>query len=134
MGYDLHVFRGTDRSAAEPIRLEVWADVVAANPDLRMTGSVEATSPSGEIVRIDHEGLAEWTGHSSGIPIAVDFRRGRLVVKNPDDETITWLVALADRLGARVQGDDGEFYPPQDRAAPERQRRAWFRGQARPKH
>lgn len=100
-----------------------------------MTGFAEATSPSGQVIRIEGEGMAEWTGHGSGFRIPIDFRRGRLSVKNPDEETITCFVALAARLDAQVRGDDGEPYPAQPNATTRagRRRAGWFRGQPRPK-
>jgi hypothetical protein len=40
----------------------------------------------------------------------VHFDRGQITAKNPTDEQIGDLVALAKARGYRVQGDDGEFY------------------------
>jgi hypothetical protein len=39
-----------------------------------------------------------------------DYRRGRIVVKNPDQEILRKMWLLAQRLSAKVQGDDGETY------------------------
>ena len=36
---------------------------------------------------------------------------GELFTKNPTDRAITKLEEIARSLNARVQGDDGEFYP-----------------------
>jgi hypothetical protein len=61
-------------------------------------------------VRYENPSLAMWVGHPSGMPVSLDFREGAVVVKNPDDHTIDRLKVLATRLGARVQGDEGELY------------------------
>jgi hypothetical protein len=132
MGYDLHVFRGDEWFEAEPIPFDEWAEFVESSNDLRATGSVEATTPAGETIRMEDDGLAEWAGHGKA-PVPVLFSDGQLVVKNPDDETIAWLVSVADRLGARVQGDDGEFYPAAGDSgpAPGEPRQGWFRRRRR---
>lgn len=39
-----------------------------------------------------------------------NFDRGDVVVKNPDAEILAKMWAIAQKLGARVQGDDGELY------------------------
>jgi hypothetical protein len=41
----------------------------------------------------------------------MDYRQGRIVVKNPDPAILTKMCAIAERFAARVQGDDGETYP-----------------------
>ena len=66
--------------------------------------------PDGAVVRYENPSLATWLGHPSGVPVPLDFREGAVVVKNPDEHTIGRLKVLATRLGARVQGDEGDFY------------------------
>jgi hypothetical protein len=39
-----------------------------------------------------------------------DWRNGRVVVKDPDGMLIRKMREIAETLGARVQGDDGEYY------------------------
>jgi hypothetical protein len=66
-----------------------------------------------------------------------DFRDGEIVVKNPDEATVARMIAAARRLGARVEGDDGETYdvagePPRPAPPPARSLReriaSWFGG------
>lgn len=73
----MHVFRGPEWFDAEPISFTDWSGVVASSPELRMTGFVEAATSAGETIRMEHDGLAEWTGHSSGgaIPLLFDGAR-----------------------------------------------------------
>jgi hypothetical protein len=52
--------------------------------------------------RYNSPSMAEWTGHSSREVVWFDFRDARIVVKNPDEETITRDATLAAQLGARV--------------------------------
>jgi hypothetical protein len=44
------------------------------------------------------------------LPVPLDFRRGQIFANSPDDPTIARMKALARELGARLQGDEGEFY------------------------
>ena len=110
MGYDLHIFRGEEWSERDDIPTQEWLAAVEGARNLTLTGFVEATTPSGETLRYDDPTLAEWSGHPSGMVRLFDFRRGQVIVKDPDPPTIVRLVQLAAVLGARVQGDDGEFY------------------------
>jgi hypothetical protein len=111
LGYDFHITRArrsTD-SEAHPITLEEWRACSAADPELEMTGVAEAETPSG-VLRYESPGLAIWRAHPDGAQAWFDCRDGEIVVKNPDDAMIAKMIALAGKLGARVQGDDGEVY------------------------
>ncbi|MEW6349233.1 MAG: hypothetical protein AB1646_09235 [Thermodesulfobacteriota bacterium] len=131
MGYDLHITRAKDwtESLDHPISLEEWESHVARDHDMSLTGFAEADIGDGESIRYENEGLAVWTAYSGhgkeGNMAWFDFHDGRIVVKNPDEEIIGKMIAIAEALGARVQGDDGEVYslrgfpepePPADRA------------------
>ena len=105
MGYDVHIKRpDKDPKTSDG----EWAAYVASDTSMQLIGSVETKTPDGHTVRYENEGLAVWAGHSR--KPWFDFRRGRVVVKNPDIEILKkmWLVAQA--LNAKVQGDDGETY------------------------
>ena len=84
MGYELHIHRAKvwHQSDREPITAEEWQALVAADPEL-------ARGPDGE---------------------PFHWADGAVAVKHPDRATLATMLAIAARLGARVQGDDGEFY------------------------
>ena len=95
----------------------------------------EALSPSGETIRIPGEGLVLWLGHPDHTEKDVtwwfDWRSGEISVKNPDEPAISKMREIAQKLGARVQGDDGEYYddggphhPEQSRPKPQG---SWWR-------
>jgi hypothetical protein len=100
MGYDVHIV------AEDEIPLETWQAFVERDPDLRLDGFAEATSPGGDVIRIESPGLAVWTAHEA----VFDWRGGRIVVTNPDETIVAKMRAIARALDARVQGDEGEFY------------------------
>ena len=77
---------------------------------MTLTGEVTATTTSGETIGYANPLLATWNAHPDDGPVPFDFRKGRVVVKNPDDATLEKMRSLAAALTARVQGDEGEFY------------------------
>jgi hypothetical protein len=105
MGYDLHVTRGDNKPIAEA----EWRTYLAGDPELELTGVAEAPTPDGAL-RYENPGLACWRGHPRGEQVWFDFRRGRIVVKNPDEPTIGKMLVVAHALGAHVEGDEGEIY------------------------
>ncbi len=116
MGYDVHITRADNwfDSASQPITLSEWLDYVAGDPEMRLDNAAEAQGPDGQTLRYENQGLAVWTaysGHGVGGNMAwFDYRDGRVVVKNPDEEILRKMCRVAAQLGARVQGDEGAFY------------------------
>lgn len=118
MGYNFHITRKnrwSDRDGLE-ISLEEWLSAVKSDPEMRLDGGAEATNPkTGEVLRYENEGLAIWTAYSGargGSGPWFDYRRGNIVVKNPDQVTLKKMWAVAQHLFAKVQGDEGETYDP----------------------
>ena len=58
---------------------------------------------------------AERTLHGEG-ELQLWFQDGELWTKNPDDTALARMIALANALGARVRGDEGETYRTPDDA------------------
>ena len=116
MGYDFHITRASEWTDSElvPIRLDEWKAYVASDPEFRMDNFAEAMTPHGETTRYDNEGLAVWTSYSrdkqDGNMAWFDYRRGRIVVKNADDEIREKMKEVARFFGAQVVGDEGEEY------------------------
>jgi prepilin-type processing-associated H-X9-DG protein len=114
MGYDVHITRKEDWSDEQPeISLAEWLAVVQADPEMRLDGDAEARTAA-DVIRIESSGLSVWTAYSrhgeGGNMAWFDFRGGNAVVKNPDKEILRKMWVLAQRLSAKVQGDDGETY------------------------
>lgn len=99
MGYDLHVTRASHwtRTAGSQITEDEWTKVSTADPDLQQDQSNGANA----VVWVDAEGQRRgW----------FDWYDGVVYTTDPDRATVAKLMELATRLGARVQGDSGEFY------------------------
>ena len=116
MGYDVHITRADEwaKSKINPISLEEWTAYLQSDVDMRLDGFAEATTTQGERVRYENPGLAVWTKYSKDDSNThqawFDFRNGKIVVKNPDDEILKKMKEIAKAFNAKIIGDDGEFY------------------------
>jgi len=106
MGYDLHVVltdQWTD-SESRPITKADIDRLIASDSELSWskTEYVEMTEPDGSVARYF---LINWRGTPT-----FWWYRSEIICKNPDEAQVLKLVAIAEALGARVVGDDGERY------------------------
>ena len=112
MGYDVQITRAENWSDKDalPIFEDEWKAIVAPDSDLGITGFTEAQTPNDEVIRIESPLLTEWRGHSSQSPVYFTYRRNHISCKNPNHEILRKMLQIAAKLGAKVQGDEGEFY------------------------
>jgi hypothetical protein len=94
MGYDVYITRRKLWSDAfgDEIGAEEWMALVDDDAELEAAadvGSWAARSRAGTLI--------EWAD-------------GSIAARDPEDEEVELLLLLAERLGARVQGEDGEIY------------------------
>jgi hypothetical protein len=108
MGWEIHITRAESWADSEkhPITAEEWLALVEADPDL-------VIDP-----RDNGPYFALWVRHwVQGDHPWFDWFVGAIETKNPDRKTLGKALEIAQRLGARVQGDDGEEYKrPEDLA------------------
>lgn len=115
MGYDLHITRSgeSDKDGGGPqIGADEWRALVETDAELHLRDGITATLPGGQALTIPSLDLAAWTGHPQHAEVPFLFHGGRVTVRNPDAVVLAKMIGLAGALGARVQGDEGEFYPP----------------------
>ena len=109
MGYDLHITKAESwvDASDHPIPRDAWERVVEFDPELVASPDhyYELRDESGNLSRVYG---TLWTSHSDDAVFW--FQGGEVTAKNPDDLTILKMLGLADRLDARVLGDDGESY------------------------
>lgn len=117
MGYALHITRKrhwedvADEHGPD-ILLEEWLAVVEADRDLRREGIYEMPT-SGRSSRQADASRVVWTRRAhKQAGEAAQFRRagGNIVVQDPDRHVRRKMWRIAKLLGAKVQGDRGEFY------------------------
>jgi hypothetical protein len=104
---------------------EITREEIEAFADFHIQEGITGTNPkTGEVMTLGGE-FAIWTGHPE-IPNGVPFLYSRrsLRVSNPDELVLTRMRELARAIGARVQGEEGEYY---DEDPPAKRRRGLFR-------
>ena len=77
------------------------------------SGAAEISLSDSSALRIKSSGLTAWIVPGSDPEIErgwLHYRDGRVSVKNPDNAMIRKMCAIAQALGASVQGDKGESY------------------------
>lgn len=127
MGYELHIVRNEDWFEEETgggISFAEWQSLVDADDTMRMDGYAEVKLPDGSTLRTENKGLAVWTEYKGNVvggnQAWFDFGDGTISVKNPDQEILTKMLEISEKLDAKVIGDDGEEYKsPTDLSAPE---------------
>ena len=99
MGYDLHITRAESWSENEgaAISADEWLAVVRADPELTLVPENGAY-------------FVRWSGPSRHAEPWLDWFAGDVYSKSPDSALLRKMVRIAEQLGARVQGDDGELY------------------------
>jgi hypothetical protein len=98
MGYDLHITRRKDWcNEGSDITAEEWLAYVATDSQLRLDSTSKRHSVTMDIKCQYPDPWLEWS-------------EGCIYTKNPDEPILAKMLQIASALGARVQGDDGEFY------------------------
>jgi hypothetical protein len=104
MGYDLHITRADCwfQNEGREIAWDEWLGLVASDPELTLDPK-------------NGDEYALWSGRSRYADPWIAWSQGNIDSKNPDRAIVAKMIQIAARLGARVQGDDGEFYdePPE---------------------
>jgi len=127
MGYELHITRSEEWSdnVGREIAAREWLEYIQADPELVLDTSY---SPY----------FAVWRGSPNGAWAWLDWEAGNIYAKSPDRPLIEKMVRVAHVMSARVQGDDGEWYPEallevQAELPPEQPRLPWWRRLFRPR-
>jgi len=109
MGYSVHITRAGDWWAAEekPINENEWLGVVKQDSTLSVNEqNFYEYKLQGETVKRVY--AVEWSEANDNN--CLWWGRGKIECKNPSEEWLSKMVALAKCLHAQVVGDDGERY------------------------
>ncbi len=130
MGYHLHITRRAkgwnDADDVAAISRAEWLGYVASDPEMALNDySVDPNygqpDAAGQAYDEQVQGLAAWVKHSGaglkGGYVWFGHEQDRVTVESPDEETLDKMLAIAQALGARVQGDDGEYFDQPDQAS-----------------
>jgi len=92
------------------ISLEEWLTYVSNDAEMHHEGFAEATNPIDEHVKIVQKGISIWTTHPFGHNVWFFCSKDRVIVKNPDQETIIKMFKIAAVLDAIVIDENGYIY------------------------
>jgi hypothetical protein len=118
VGYDVHITRKAiwHDELGPIISLDEWTELVRNDRELRLDGFAEAATREGQVNGIKDPSLSVWIAYSqsgrNGNQAWFWLVNGNIVAKNPDREILRKMYVIAQRLSAKVQGDEGEFYGP----------------------
>jgi hypothetical protein len=116
MGYELHIVRQNDYVDGEEesnISLEEWLNYVATDNELELTNGYGLSIPGTEVPWQERPGFCYWNGHpksDAGTAPWFDYGYGAISTKYPDEPTIKKMINISIALGAKVRGDDFEYY------------------------
>jgi hypothetical protein len=114
MSYDLHITRSElwFESEENAITFEEWRQVIEDDPELTLTGFAETKLPDGSVLRMEDKGLAVWEKRGLLKKSHAWFyhANGQIQVSGPDKTVIEKMKSIAEKLRARVVGDECEEY------------------------
>lgn len=116
MGYDVHITRASSWLDSEelPITLEEWLSYIKNDAEMRRDDQATAFVDGKPVLTYENPGLTVWTAWSENEPDGnmawFDYRDGRIIVKNPDEEILDKMKQIAVALDAKVIGDEDEEY------------------------
>lgn len=96
--------------------LTEWMAIVEGDPSLHL---MPIKDDEGNVWMEDPDKGSAAFKLSSGEWWPLWWEEGRVYTKNPPKPFFVKLDAIADTLGARLQGDDGEFYDSEGQVLPE---------------
>jgi hypothetical protein len=105
MGYHVHITRERNGVASD-IPLEEWLRHVENSPELEFE-KPEGDDVASKFTRSVH--AARWSG-ASVEDAWLGWSSGEIWTKNPSEELIGYMIEIAPKFGARVRGDEGEYY------------------------
>jgi hypothetical protein len=99
MGYDLHITRAEDWTDSKnfPIHPREWLQIIEKDNELKISDT-------------NGKYFAIWYKHLTDKESWFDLTDGEVYTKNPDDFSIRKMIEIAEKLNAKVQGDDSEVY------------------------
>jgi len=116
MGYDVHITRKEDWSGDDgpEISREEWLGFVGNDKSMRLERDTVVENDQGEAFSVQDETLAvwtEWANREEGKSEAWMWHsHGNVMAKNPDRAMLQKMFLIADTMGGKLQGDEGEVY------------------------
>jgi hypothetical protein len=94
MGYDVYVTR-------RKVWSDTFGDEIGPEEWMALVDDAEELDAAPEV--------GSWTARSRAGTL-IEWSDGSVAARDPEDDEVDLLLELAERLGAQVQGEDGEVY------------------------
>ncbi|RBP37664.1 hypothetical protein DES53_11346 [Roseimicrobium gellanilyticum] len=105
MGYHVYITREKNGVDSD-IPLEDWLQHVASTPELEFE-KPQGDDLASQFTRSVH--AAHWSGAAEEYAW-LGWSHGEIWTKNPPEKLIGYMIEIAPKFGARVRGDEGEYY------------------------
>lgn len=117
MSYDIHITKGDDWiDEAEPVTLEDVRNIMHVLSDrfrIEESGIISMKNPSGQTITMKVGPYLEYTGDNDE-KTRVMFRGGKCPsFQYQGDRQMLAMCSVAEAVGARLMGDEGETYDKQ---------------------
>ena len=108
MGYDVHITRAEQwfESEERPIQVDEWHSYAASDANLSREGPFDS-------------GQHFYNWRVGDTETWLDWFDGAIYTKNPPEDVRASMFEIATRFGARVQGDEGEYYGADGKVVPD---------------
>lgn len=113
MAYNIHIVKKDNWfEKGSDITLEEWAKLLHNDPELVPVEKAEGMTKDGKPfeLKMDNTHLAKWQKLDSNDVTWLSYHDGMIDISNPDDIVLEKAKDIAQKLGAKVQGDEGEMY------------------------
>src|SRR3990167_2365630 len=110
MAYNIHIIKRSNWfDKGRDITLDELKKMISEDPTLEPMGQVEGETKDKQKFEFQLQGsqLAKWKNLVSDSIVWLNFYNGEITISNPDDSTIRKAKQLAEKLEAKVQGDEG---------------------------
>jgi hypothetical protein len=106
MVYEVHITRAADwaQNQGSEILASEWHDLISRDPELRLTAS---NGPH----------FVVWNSNTGQTCGWLEWSNGNITAKSPNEQLLAKMLAIAEQLGAKVQGCDGELIGNADASA-----------------
>lgn len=109
-GFEVYINREKEKNVLEAISLKEWLNYVESDSEMHHSGFAEATNAIDESIRIEQKGISSWDAHPGGHQVWFFCSYERIIVKNPDQESIKKMFIIAKRMNANVTDENGDSY------------------------
>ena len=111
MAYNLHIAKANYWEISDPeIPLEIWLGYCKSDASMRLEEKITGVNPkTNDVIEVGGDGICVWTDPATKNEYTFYYSSGRITL-GTDDNQIKKAKEIANKLGVKVYGDEGEEY------------------------